>query len=83
MRADDFRALLRARRFEPFIVHLTTGASFEVRDPKLAVVGRSIVWLQLGLPDHLVPVAVRRIAISLVHIVWIEFPEDAQRHRQN
>lgn len=83
MRPDEFRELLRRRRFEPFIIHLTTGATFEVRHAHLAVVGRSIVWLEQSLPNHPVPVAIRRIAVSLLHIVWIEFIEDAERHRLN
>jgi hypothetical protein len=83
MRPDEFRALLRRRPFEPFTVHLSTGVTFEIRHAQLAVVGRSIAWLEQGLPTHRVPLAVRRVAISLVHIVWVEFMEDANRHHRN
>ncbi|HEX7379747.1 MAG TPA: hypothetical protein VF278_21665 [Pirellulales bacterium] len=51
MRSDEFRELLRVRRFEPFIVHLSTGVRFEIRDPRLVVVGRSTVWLEQDLPN--------------------------------
>lgn len=83
MRPDEFRKLLQQRVFKPFVAHLSTGARFEIRDPRLAIVGRSIVWLEQDLPNRVVPVAVRRIAFSLIHVAWIEFLEEAEQHLQN
>lgn len=80
MRPDEFRKLLQQRIFKPFVVHLSSGARLEIRDPRLAVVGRSLVWLEQTLPNRSSPIAARRIALSLVHVVWIEFLEEAEQH---
>jgi len=48
MRQDDVSAYLNFRPFQPFRVHLSTAAFFEIRQPELAFVTRST--LQIGLP---------------------------------
>lgn len=73
MRPDEQRALLNRRSFEPFRLHLSNGVTFDVRRPRLMVVGRSIAWLQLESGKRPVPIGGRLVAISLLHIVWVEF----------
>ena len=71
MGPDDIRAKLDTRPFQPFRIHLSDGAAFEVRHPELAIVSKR--ELVVGVPpskDALV--ADRLVNLSLIHITRIE-----------
>jgi len=68
MRSPDIREYLQRRPFQPFRVHLSTGAFFDIRNPQMAAVGRSAVTISLPLEGDRQRFAV----IDLVHIVWFE-----------
>ncbi|HQU47276.1 MAG TPA: hypothetical protein PK867_31020 [Pirellulales bacterium] len=60
--------------FQSFRLHLSTGMVVDIGSPEFTMLGRSILWIES--PGHVVPLARRRIAISLSHIVWLEFIDD-------
>lgn len=68
MRQDDVDEYLEQKPFQPFRIHLSTGAFFDIQQSQLAYTSRST--LELGLP--LVGDKQRFLTIALVHIVWIE-----------
>lgn len=68
MRPDEVRDYLKQRPFQPFRIHLSSGAFFDIRQPELVAVSPSA--LSIGLP---VEGERQRFAIvALVHIVWLE-----------
>jgi hypothetical protein len=75
MRPEDFRELLGRRPFQPFRLHLSNGADYEVRHPELALVARSVVWLDIPAPALSIPAGERTILVALIHIVQIDFLE--------
>jgi hypothetical protein len=68
MRQDDLDEYLRRRPFQPFRLHLSTGAFFDIHQPQLAYASRSTLALGLPLEGN----QQRFVSIALVHIVWIE-----------
>jgi len=68
MRPDDLRENLLRFPFQPFRVHLTGGAFFDIRNPQLAQVKRNTLQIALTLEGD----RQRFVTIALVHIVWIE-----------
>jgi hypothetical protein len=72
MRPDDIRQLLLRNPFEPFRICLLDGTTYDVRDPDLIVVGRSI--LQIGFPAARLPVPLshREVLVALLHITRVE-----------
>ena len=73
MRPDDFLLLLRKQPFEPFRLYLSTGETYDIRHPEMAVVERSIVWIHVPATGVLVPLLERRLFVVLLHIVRGEF----------
>jgi hypothetical protein len=74
MRADDLIRLLKAQPFRRLRLHHANGQSYVIDHPEMAVVERSIVWLNdpgPSLPGFEDP----RIFITLIHILWGEFIE--------
>ena len=49
MSPDQLRAHMYREPFQPFRVHLTDGRSYEIRYPKLSIVGESM--FVIGLPE--------------------------------
>lgn len=45
MHQDDIRELLTADPFEPFRIHVTSGAVYEVRDPQSVVLMKSRLFI--------------------------------------
>lgn len=72
MRPEDILTLLRRQPFEPFRLYLSDGASFEVRHPELAMVGRSTVLVGIPAPDSAEPVFDRFVNCALMHITRTE-----------
>lgn len=72
MRPQDILDLLQRRPFEPFRLCLSDGASFEVRHPELAMVGRSTMLIGIAAPDSPEPVFDRFVNCALMHITRTE-----------
>ena len=68
MRQDDLDEYLDREPFQPFRIHLSTGAFFDIRQPQLAYTSRSTLSLGLGIEED----KQRFLTIALIHIVWIE-----------
>jgi hypothetical protein len=83
MRPQELIRLLRAQPFCRLRLHHANGQSYVIDHPEMAVVERSIVWLQFpgsglpGLEDR------RPIFITLVHILWGEFIEPSGTPSRN
>jgi len=72
MRPEDLLELLRAVPFEPFRLHLSDGAAFEIRHPDMAIVQRSKVIV--AVPGRRGPdgPAERTANCALVHVTRTE-----------
>jgi hypothetical protein len=68
MRQDDVDEYLDRDPFQPFRIHLSTGAFFDVSHPPLAYTSRSTLSLGLSIEGD----KQRFLTIALIHIVWIE-----------
>jgi len=72
MRAEDVLQILKNQPFEPFVIHMSDGSSYEVRHPDLALVEKSKVVLGvLGKRGREGPLD-RTVFCSLLHITRIE-----------
>jgi len=72
MRPEDILELLRAAPFEPFRIHLSDGAVFEVRHPDMAIVQRSRVTVAVPGPQGPDGPAERTVNRALAHITRTE-----------
>jgi hypothetical protein len=68
MRPDDVREYLDQQPFQPFHVHLSSGAFFDIRNPQMASVMRSSLTIAQGVEGDFQ----RFVVVALVHIVWLE-----------
>jgi hypothetical protein len=68
MRPDDLREYCECQPVQPFRFHLSSGAFFDIHQPKMVHIGRSTLTIGFPLEANLQRFAV----IALVHIVWIE-----------
>lgn len=68
MRRDDVLEYLERQPFQPFRIHLSSGAFFDIRRPELVALTRST--LTIGLPIE--GEWQRYVVVALVHIVWLE-----------
>lgn len=79
MRPDDLLELLRAAPFEPFRIHLSDGAVFEIRHPDMAIVQRSKVTIAVPGPKRPDGPAERTVNCALVHITRTEMLNGAAK----
>ena len=77
MRRDEFNGLLERQPFQPFKLHLTGGMTFDVRHPELAILGQASVLLRVPRHELPLPLAMRRVIVVLIHIVYVDFIETA------
>ncbi len=86
MRADELRAILKAKPFEPVLIGLSDGRSVLVRHPDLVVVSERKVYIGLAKLKRTAPLATPDndetltrdfIWVSLLHVVSAEPAEDA------
>lgn len=72
MRPEDLLELLRTYPFEPFRVHLSDGASYDIHHPDMAIVERSKVII--GVPGREGPDGPmeRTVNCALIHVVRAE-----------
>ena len=73
MHPDDVIAALRERPFRPFRIHVSDGATYDVRHPEMVIVGRRTLIIGLpGVPDR----PQDRIAtVALIHVARLEHLE--------
>jgi hypothetical protein len=70
MTADTFREILHHRPFEPFRVVMSSGESYNVMHPEMALVSaRSLI---LALPDPTQPEGERLAFCSYLHLAHVE-----------
>lgn len=77
MRANEMRALLDRRPFEPIRIHLSSGEHVDVKHPEMAIVSRSLIAVGVA--------GSRRVAdyivhYNLIHVVKIEPLNGQRRH---
>ena len=70
MTADTFREILKRTPFEPFRVVMSSGESYNVMHPEMALVTAKA--LILALPDRSAPEGERIAFCSYLHIAHIE-----------
>jgi hypothetical protein len=68
MRTEDVRQYLDRRPFQHIRLHLSSGAFFDIRQPRMAEVSRSTLTVGLELEGD----KQRFVVISLMHIFWLE-----------
>ncbi|MFM7135721.1 MAG: hypothetical protein ACKO1M_01445 [Planctomycetota bacterium] len=66
MNADAIREMLQREPFQPFVIHLSSGESHEVRHPECLAIGKG----RIAITD---PDADRVAICSLMHVTSIEF----------
>lgn len=81
MATDDLRELLKRDPFEPFRVRLTRGDHYDVRDPHLAVLMKSRLFIALPQSDRSVYVPYLRIAALETLANGRPGPSRARRHK--
>jgi len=79
MVVQDFRDLLAARPFEPFRIVMSSGESYEVRHPEMALLTRTKLIVGLDPDENGVPGETRMC--SLLHITAVE-PAKATKKRK-
>jgi hypothetical protein len=71
MRHEELHTLARRQPFQPFRLHLSTGATYDIRHPDLIMVGRhSAVIGVTNEPDR--TVYDRSFWVDLLHVVGVE-----------
>ena len=68
MRPDDLLELVRAQPFEPFRVHMSDGAAYDIRHPDMVIVQRSKIIVAVPGPDGPDCPAERTVNCALIHI---------------
>jgi hypothetical protein len=70
MTVQDFRELLTQRPFLPFRLVMSSGQSYDVRHPEMAMLTRTSILVGIGEADDGVPAAFK--ICSLLHVTAIE-----------
>lgn len=70
MTVQTFRDLLSERPFRPFRLVMSSGESYEVRHPEVALVTRHDILIGVNLDSHASPASFR--ICSLLHVTAIE-----------
>ncbi len=70
MTVQTFRELLTQRPFKPFRLVMSSGQSYEVRHPEMAMLTRSDMLVGVGETEEGVPAEFR--ICSLLHVATIE-----------
>jgi hypothetical protein len=78
MRPEGIREFLQRRPFQPFRITLTDGRTYDVRHPKLAMVGRSTLAIGVPAPNDSSLIYDRLVTVSLLHIMQLEPREDQE-----
>ncbi|HJT34536.1 MAG TPA: hypothetical protein VJ783_21070 [Pirellulales bacterium] len=71
MTHEELRDVAKRQPFKPFRLHLTTGATFDVRHPDLIMVGRRSAVI--GIADEPSDTIYERtFQVDLLHVVGVE-----------
>lgn len=70
MTVQTFRELLAKRPFKPFRLVMSSGQSYDVRHPEMAMLTRSDILVGIGDTDEGVPAELK--ICSLLHVTSIE-----------
>ena len=70
MTLQTFRDLLAARPFKPFRLVMSSGQSYEVRHPEMAMLTRTSILVGVDVADDGVPAEFK--ICSLLHVTAIE-----------
>jgi len=70
MTVQTFRELLSQRPFRPFRLLMSSGQSYDVRHPEMAMLTRSDLLVGVGESDEGVPTEFR--ICSLLHVATVE-----------
>jgi len=70
MSVQTFRDLLRAQPFRPFRLVMSSGQSYEVRHPEMAMLTKTDMLVGVGDADDSVPTDFR--ICSLLHVTAVE-----------
>jgi len=70
MTLQTFREMLARRPFQPVKLTLSSGQSYEIRHPEMALLTRSSILIGTDLADDGVPAEFK--IISLLHVTAIE-----------
>ena len=79
MTTQTFRELLSTHPFRPFRLVMSSGQSYEVRHPEMAMLTRSDMLVGVGEADDGVPAEFR--ICSLLHVATVEPPPVGQSAR--
>jgi hypothetical protein len=83
MNQDEILQRNRQQPFEPYRLVLTTGDSYEIRHPDLALVTRSAVHIGIPAAKSKSDAAREVVIVSLIHVVKIEFLNSAAANESN
>jgi hypothetical protein len=72
MPLQDIRAALQARPFEPFLLVMTDGRTYEVRHPELVMLGFQSLAVGIAPQNAEEPVYERVQILALSHITRLE-----------
>ena len=70
MTVQTFREMLGRRPFQPVRLTLSSGPSYEIRHPEMAILTRTSILIGTDLADDGVPAEFK--IISLLHVTTIE-----------
>jgi hypothetical protein len=70
MTVQTFREMLARRPFQPVKLTLSSGASFEIRHPEVALLTRTSILIGTGVAEDGVPAEFK--IISLLHVASME-----------
>lgn len=77
MHPDEIYAHIRRQPFHPLRVHVTDGATFEIRHPEFALL--TMTNLHIALPQDLGGIPERSVYIAPEHVTHIE-PLEVSHH---
>jgi hypothetical protein len=71
MSPEELSRMIRRRPFVPIRVHITDGASYEIRNPEMAAVGRTVLFI--GLVRDVASVLFDEpVLVSMRHVTRVE-----------
>jgi len=80
MTVQTFRNLLKERPFKPFRLVMSSGQSYEVRHPEMALITKSDILIGVDIDDDEVPAEFK--ICSMLHVTAVEplepTPESAE-----
>lgn len=71
MTYEELHGVAKRQPFKPFRLHITTGATYDIRHPDLIMVGRRSAIVGIA-NDPGKPIYDRSFQIDLLHIVGVE-----------